>query len=265
MPWPTLDSLVTESFLPPRWLIQDLLYQQSIICLAGVPGVGKSILAYTAAVAVASGVPFLGLPVAQGRVLYLDEENGPANMPTYFRWAWRGLGSPALDALTPNLRIGQNAILSHNGSWLDLLLAEVRRFRPALIIFDTATKCFRIRDENDNSEATRVLSALSLIQAAADNSTSILVLRHAIIDHHPDGTTHHKMRGASAWNGGGDGVIFHLARPGRPRDLRPTYLEPNKTRAYGLRNRLNITPTWTSDDPAQRGLRLGGHASEPEI
>lgn len=262
MSWPTLESLITESNQPPKWLIKDFLYQNSIICLAGVPGVGKSVLSYTAAIAVASGRPFLGLEATQGRVLYLDEENGPASQPTYFKWAWRGLDCPPLEELALSLRVGQNAMLSYNGPWTDLMLQEVRSFRPNLIIFDTATKCFRVKDENDNAEATRIMSALSLIQAAADASTTILILKHARLVHDsrnefPD---RYKMRGASAWDGSSDGVMFHLADPGRPpAGLRPTHLIPDKTRAFGLRHRLNITASWTSPDPLDSGIKLFGH------
>src|SRR5262249_16591536 len=77
LPWPDLPSLVTDSTAPPAWLITDLFYQSSLICLAGVPGVGKSLFSYAAAIAVASGRPFLGLSTKQTRVLYFDEENGP--------------------------------------------------------------------------------------------------------------------------------------------------------------------------------------------
>lgn len=264
LPWPTLESLITESSEPPRWLVRDLFYQQSLIILAGMPGVGKSIFAYSASIAIASGQPFLGLPCTPGRVLYFDEENGPANMPTYFRWAWRGVGSPNLPDLAPNFRLGQNAILSHNGNWFDCVLEEARTFRPNLIVFDTATKCCRIRDENDNAEATRVTSQLRLIQAAADANTTLLILKHARIDRDPKGERpdSYRIRGASAWQGDCDGTIFHIASPGRPHaGLRKTHLIPEKTRAFGLRNNLTLIPTWTSDQSDQAGINLAAEAS----
>lgn len=266
LPWPTLDSLITESSEPPRWLVQDLFYQQSLICLAGVSGVGKSTFCYSLAIAVASGQPFLNLASTPGRVLYFDEENGPANMPTYFRWAWRGRGCPDLLQLSENLRVGQAAILSHNGPWLDAMLQQAREFRPNLIICDTATPCFRIQDENDNAEATRIIGSLRMLQAAADASTSILILRHARIERDMTGQRpdFYKMRGASAWGNATDATIFHLAPPGNYHGLRPTYLLPDKTRAYGLRTKLTITPRWTSADEQTRGLELAG-SLDPQI
>lgn len=260
IPWPTPESLIAESAEPPRWLVRDFLYQQSLVCIAGVPGVGKSVFSYSLAVAIASNLPFLGLPVTQGRVLYLDEENGPANMPTYLRWAWKGMHCPDLVTLNANLRIGQNAILSYNGTWIDCLLQQVRQFQPSLVICDTSSSCFRLNDENDNAEASKVIGGLRLVQEAASNNTSILILRHARIERdakgkHPD---RYKMRGASAWAGASDGVIFHLAPAGNYHGLRPTYLVPDKTRAFGLRTQLTITPRWTSDDKTTAGIELAG-------
>jgi RecA-family ATPase len=257
--WPTLESLITESTEPPRWLVRDLLYQQSLICIAGVPGVGKSVFSYSLAVAVASGQSFLGLPTAQGKVLYFDEENGPANMPTYFRWAYVGAGSPPLDPLSLSLFVGQNAILSDPSGWFNLCLAKAREYRPSLIIFDTSSSCFRITDENDNAEASRVVGNLRLIQAAADNHTSIIILRHARVEYDKDNKrTLYKMRGATAWAGATDGIIFHLAPAGNYHGLRPTYLLPDKTRAYGLRGKLTISPVWTCEDSSTRGIELAG-------
>jgi RecA-family ATPase len=244
--------------------VRDLLYQQSLICIAGVPGVGKSVLSYSLAIAIATGRPFLGLETTVGRVLYFDEENGPANMPTYLRWSWRGMGCPDLSTLSLNLRIGQNAILSHNGTWLDCMLEQVREFRPNLIICDTSSACFRLHDENDNAEASRVIGGLRLVQAAANNSTSILILRHARVERDPKGSSpdRYKMRGASAWAGASDGVIFHLAPAGNYHGLRPTYLLPDKTRAFGLRTQLTILPSWTSDDKSVAGIELAGRLEE---
>lgn len=240
--------------------MRDFLYQQSLICIAGVPGVGKSVFSYSLAVAIASGLPFLGLQTTQGRVLYLDEENGPANQPTYFKWAWKGQGCPDLVTLSANLRIGQNAILSHNGTWVDMLLQKVREFSPSLLICDTSSSCFRLNDENDNAEASKAIGALRLIQEAANNNTSILILRHARIERDSKGKNpdRYKMRGASAWAGASDGVIFHLAPAGNYHGLRPTYLIPDKTRAFGLRTQLTITPSWTCEDKSLAGIKLAG-------
>jgi len=105
------------------------------------------------------------------------------------------------------------------------------------------------------------MSVLALVQAAADSNTSILILKHARLVHDSTGNypDRYKMRGASAWDGGSDGILFHLAPPGRPPSgLRPTYLLPEKTRAFGLRTRLDITAKWTSSERDLSGITLTG-------
>jgi hypothetical protein len=57
------------------FLIDGLLPVRSLGILVGDSGIGKSPLLYQAALCIAAGVPFLGSPVRQGRVLYLDFEN----------------------------------------------------------------------------------------------------------------------------------------------------------------------------------------------
>jgi hypothetical protein len=57
-------------------LIAGLIPNRSLSLFVGDSGLGKSPLLYQAALCVASGLPFLGQPVTQGTVLYLDFENG---------------------------------------------------------------------------------------------------------------------------------------------------------------------------------------------
>jgi hypothetical protein len=59
-------------------LISGLLPSRSVAILVGDSGLGKSPLFYQAALCIAAGVPFLGLPVRQGPVLMFDFENGLA-------------------------------------------------------------------------------------------------------------------------------------------------------------------------------------------
>ncbi|MFZ3214199.1 MAG: AAA family ATPase [Terriglobales bacterium] len=57
-------------------LIAGLIPQRSLSIVVGDSAIGKSPLLYQAAICVTAGIPFLGRPVSQGRVLYLDFENG---------------------------------------------------------------------------------------------------------------------------------------------------------------------------------------------
>ena len=59
-----------------NYLIEGLLPERSLGLIVGHSGLGKSPYLYQAALCVAAGKPFLGQAVHQGRVLYLDFENG---------------------------------------------------------------------------------------------------------------------------------------------------------------------------------------------
>ena len=97
---PLRDELTTTEPLV-TWLLPDLLPAEVLFTLVGIPGAGKSYLAYTIGLALAGGVPVLGItPPAPTRVLYCDQENSRADRRQYQRWAWHGIGAPSLDVST---------------------------------------------------------------------------------------------------------------------------------------------------------------------
>lgn len=253
-------SMLTPPPGPPNWLVENLFYKGSMIVLAGDAGVGKSILGYTAAISIAAGLPLLGLQSTQERVLYFDEENSLPDAQEYFRWAWRGCDCPDIETLDSRLRFEHFTLSSSPSTWIDSMLQACREHSPGLIILDTATPACRISDENDNAEATRAIQLLRRAQIVSGPSTTFLILKHARLAHDAIGNEYRTIRGAKAWVGATDGCIFHVAQPGRPQadGLRKTHLRPSKTRAFGLRIPLTITPAWTSSDSGTRGLKLFG-------
>jgi hypothetical protein len=58
-----------------EWQIEGVVARSSISLIASESGTGKTWLAYFMAGCVAHGRPFIGRPVRQGRVLYIDGEN----------------------------------------------------------------------------------------------------------------------------------------------------------------------------------------------
>lgn len=56
------------------WLIEGLIPKGHVILLGGLPGVGKSWVVDAIVVHVASGKPFLGLPMMRGSVILVDED-----------------------------------------------------------------------------------------------------------------------------------------------------------------------------------------------
>lgn len=237
------DIVSDSSPTVPPWLIEGLMCRAQMICLAGETGVGKSVLAYNLAVCVAGGLPFLGHATLSGPVIYFDEENSLPDMKEYIRWAWFGLGPPSQDILKvvdASLKIMHFALPSGKLRW-NFMGSLAHKFKPILIILDTATPVCDIIDENSNAEASQVIHRLRSIRNAGGPDTTMLVLKHAKFTHEGG---RRMVRGAKTWVAEFDAMIFHVAVPGRPRKdgLRNTRLEPDKVRAFGLRSNQEIIP-----------------------
>ena len=117
----------------------------------GDSGLGKSPLLYQAATAVAAGIPFLGRKTRQGRVLYLDCENGLAQVDGIVSQVSKCLGVAAPnDILLWNL----NDIDSRPS--LEVLIKEAN---PAWIIVDPL-KAFYADIENKTENVTKVYQEL---------------------------------------------------------------------------------------------------------
>ena len=216
---------------------------------------GKSLLSYHISMSLAVGAPVLGrFPTSRARVLYFDEENGRQDFDAYMRWVWYGLGCPPVGPLQHNLRI-EHFSLGDN-QWMHTLQRIAREHKPDLFVIDTATPACNIIDENSNAEATTAIKHLRHVQSEC--GAAALVIKHAKVDYQGTADQHHRtLRGAKAWAGACDGILFHVAAPGSPRKdgLRPSTIEPAKVRAFGLRAPLHIAPQWVGIEP-KRGLLL---------
>lgn len=245
----TLDipTLLAQPDAPPSWVVEGLLLQGQAIALAGEPGVGKSILAYTLALAVACELPFLGRLTATGPVLYFDEENSYPDALEYLRWAWRGLGCPAIQQLN-RLRFEHFSLAGKGVQRWEYMETCASAHHPLLIVIDTATPACNIQKEEDNAEASRAIRHLRRVQAVAGPQCALLILKHAKFTHEKG--DRRTVRGAKTWEGELDALLFHTAPPGARRKdgLRPSFLEPSKVRAFGLRQQVRIEPAWVTTD-----------------
>jgi RecA-family ATPase len=88
-----------------QYVIDKLIPSQSLSLCVGDSGLGKSPLLYQAAICVAVGQPFLGLPTMQGPVLYMDSENGIAQVSGLIEQisTYLGLQKPPEELLLWNL------------------------------------------------------------------------------------------------------------------------------------------------------------------
>lgn len=248
----------------PDWLIPGLLLQGGVVCLAGQPAAGKSYVSYTIGLAVASGAPALSgiIPAGEPRtVVYFDQENGKQDRDAYIRRAWHGLGH--INGRKPDSKMLDKYFhpihfkLGVTDGWEETVETYIVALQPRLVVFDTATSCFAPANENDNSEANREIQAIRRLITLTSPECTAVVLRHAATIKEGE---KRRMRGAQGWQSFTDGVLFQTKTAGRPRNdgLNKTYIDSDKTRAFGLESgkRIEISPRWTDD--LKTGLALYG-------
>jgi RecA-family ATPase len=219
----------------------------NLVVLAGEAGAGKSLTSYAMAQAIATGSNFLGRDITARKILYYDQENAPQDLNQYLKWSYVGLGSPDIDLLNENFHLSHFQL--GDSQWVFRAKTDIELIKPDLVVFDTATPCMNIEDENDNAEAAKTINYLRMLQGLIPG-LSILVIKHAKIDKDPDDRQlRYSIRGAKTWVSAVDSVIYQAKRPGKPREdqLHNTRLFSGKTRAFGLKDELKIRPLWTTN------------------
>lgn len=184
----TNDELLARAPDYVEWLIPDLLTMDELFVLAAPPRGGKSLLAMSLALAVATGQNFLDRPVMQGSVLYVNLEDSEAKLKEREQAQGWGEGVPVywLDKFKLNE-------LEH----LIELADEIDDLR--LIVLDTLS---RIRSDATNEGAAEMGQVLEPLQELAKRKkVCILVIHHTKklnADQASDGDIFDSIRGSGA-------------------------------------------------------------------
>lgn len=256
------DDLWADDPPTPPWLIPKIMLATQMVVMAGDAGVGKSLLSLVWSQSMACGLPLFGEKVESKNVLYINEENSWYDMREYMRWARYGLDGVSEDILKDRLRVEQMSLTLSPIKWYDNLRLIAEEHKPSLIVIDTATPACQIQDEDKNGEAIIAIGHLRRAMRVAAPDCGMLVLKHAKIIKKGE---ERSIRGAKAWKGSSDSLIFHTKTAGRPRgdDLHCTYLYPDKSRAFGLKERLKVTPQWVNKGAKKTGILLA-YSADPE-
>lgn len=259
-----LDDVLTNEVQEPEWVVEGIVPKGTIVLTAGDAGVGKSVLHLAEGLHVALGREFLGHQTRQNRVLYFDEENSRPDVGAYLQQLWIGMGQPDRIELAKWFRIEHFSLGRRD--WPVLAGQLVEEWQPGVIYIDTATSALAILEENDNAEAQRAVQALRHLIPLSAAHPGIRLLKHAKFQTGGGHgvVTRRTIRGAKAWLGAVDQVLYHIRRPGRPRNdgLRDTLIIPDKHRAFGLSRNIHVIPTFTETTP--KGLILQGKSFESD-
>lgn len=203
------SDLMVMTFPEPVWVAEDLL-PVGLAILAGPPKKGKSWFALELAQAVCAGGHFLDRRAQPGRVLYCALEDSPRRMKD--RLQKQGWGASALTNL--DVIFGRQFHELFGGAGMTAFTAMIEGGDYSVIIVDTVSRAFPIRDWNDTAQVTAVLSPL---QEAASASGKLVLC----IDHHRkrsgfDPNPIEDILGSTSKSGVADTVLGLYREPGKP-------------------------------------------------
>ena len=194
-------ELLAEPEETQSWLWDQTLATSSISILVSRPKVGKSTLARSIAVAVATGGQLLGREVNQGTILYLQ-------------FSAEGKRSELRQSLERAGVALDDRIWIYTGptveSPIDALETALAHYRPNLVIIDTMIRWVPVNDANDYTEMSRVTEAIATM--ARMSGSHIMMLHHAS---KADRDVGDAVLGSTAIFGSVDTLLAMRSREGR--------------------------------------------------
>ena len=209
-----LDVSEMMQTLPPEvpWIAEPMIVRGALTLLSGREGEGKSMVALTVAIGVASGEPVAGFHPATGKVVYVDAENSPGEIHRRLRAL--GLDTPASERLVV-LEAESFDLRTDLRELDDVIAAE----RPALVVLDSFRSLWG-GSENDSDAVGPVLDRLRNLGRRHDAATLLL---------HHSGKTGTEYRGSTAIGAAAE-LIFTLGREADDEDQQRRYLWCRKSR-----------------------------------
>jgi hypothetical protein len=207
---------------PPqrRWIVSEWLPEGEVTSLYGDGGVGKTLLAQLLGTAVATGMPFFGLPVQQMPVLAVlcEDTRDELHRRQYAINAYLGCNlHPSLGLMRLWPRVGtENFLVMYDqrgapslAPFYQRLLREIEALGsgPKLVILDTLADLFG-GNEIERKQVNHFVKAV-LRRLAQDCGATVLLLAHPSLGGMNSGAGY---SGSTAWNNAVRQRLY-LARP----------------------------------------------------
>lgn len=175
-PPPDIDTFLTSTEPPYRWLIPEFLEHQDRLILTAGEGHGKSTLLRQLAVQAAAGIhPFTYEAITPIRVLVLDLENSPRQNRREYRplrvKAGRNLNPDQL--LLEHRLDGIDLTTDHDQRWLDQLIATTK---PDLLI---TGPIYKMATGDPNEEKSAKPIAMHLDHLRAEHGITVCLEAHS--------------------------------------------------------------------------------------
>lgn len=156
-----LDDAALEQRPLPEFLVADMIPAQGLSCVFAPPASGKSFFALGLALAVATGLPFLGRTVQRGGVIFVASE-GTAGLGARIA-AWKHAhehrGAAGVQFYLDALRLLERPSVD---AFIDGVLQLP--VRPTLITVDTLSDALAGQDENSAETMSGAVMALRVIR-----------------------------------------------------------------------------------------------------
>ncbi|KKM66405.1 hypothetical protein LCGC14_1481520 [marine sediment metagenome] len=148
---------------PQKWLVKGFIPDKWATFLYGRGGVAKSGLAVMLAVCVAAGEPFLGVPTAKGKVLYIDWEADEEAFRTVINRVANTIGVDISQGLSS---IRYRRLYGPLNEYLDDIIEECEDEGISLVIIDSFGFSMSGQDTTAQPDVTAQMTRLAKIPAA---------------------------------------------------------------------------------------------------
>lgn len=161
-----------DSGKPPRWLVKDIIPENSIGYLYGPPASGKTFLAFDMVASIARGIPWSGHKTQQGCVVYVCAEGA-----YFFRNRVKAyMQANDLESLDIAV-LDSNPDLLKKADIKDLVAAcKSLGVEVAAVVLDTYASCMS-GDENSAQDVGQVLKACKYMQRELE--TVVMLIHHS--------------------------------------------------------------------------------------
>lgn len=206
----TLDEVLCAAHDAPEWAVEGLIVRGGLNIIGGDAETAKSFAGEDLLLAVATGQPWLGREVAQGRALVVDEENDLDLYGERLPGLLRGRG---ITKEIPNLRFMIRAgvdLSTEEG--IAKVETEIRAFNPSFVLLETLSMLRGSLDENSSTDMAELTRRLQYLRS---------LNRHTqVLTHHlakPGKVQRDLLRGSTQIRAAADSILeFAAMLPGGP-------------------------------------------------
>ncbi len=155
-----------------KWLVDGLLYRDTVAVIFGPSGTAKSLVAQDMSQCVATGFAWQGRAVHQGKVLYVVAE-GTSGIRQRHE-AWREHHHIAGEVGIGWIPFPVNLM---QPDWVDGLVAFATEVGAVLIVFDTLARSMAGGDENSTKDMSAVVAAVDRVRRGC--RATVLFVHHS--------------------------------------------------------------------------------------